>query len=176
MRQESDGSRRVIDLLPAFLDMAAAQSSRVYVVDELDRSLHTLLTRQLLAGYLAACSPETRSQLLFTTHDVLLMDQKLMRRDEMWVTERDAEGGSSLFSFSEYKDVRYDKDIRRSYLQGRMGGVPRIRAKLWLNLNRWSKVDGEKKIPAENRRTSLSQDVHHCDGGDEDRAAVFRSV
>ncbi len=126
MRQESDGSQRVIDLLPAFLDMASVKSSRVYVIDELDRSLHTLLTRQLLAGYLAACSKETRSQLLFTTHDVLLMDQKLMRRDEMWVTERDSEGVSSLFSFSEYEDVRYDKDIRKSYLQGRLGGVPRI--------------------------------------------------
>lgn len=126
MRQESDGSQRVIDLLPAFLELIAAKSPKVYVIDELDRSLHTLLTRQLLGSYLAACSPKTRLQLLFTTHDILLMEQKLMRRDEMWVTERDSEGGSSLFSFSEYKDVRYDKDIRRSYLQGRMGGVPRI--------------------------------------------------
>jgi AAA15 family ATPase/GTPase len=63
---------------------------------------------------------------LFTTHDVLLMDQHLLRRDEMWVAERDAYGASSLSSFSEYKDVRYDKDIRKSYLQGRLGGIPRI--------------------------------------------------
>ena len=54
------------------------------------------------------------------------MDQDLLRRDEMWVTERDASGVSSLLSFSEYKDVRYDKDIRKSYLQGRLGGIPRI--------------------------------------------------
>jgi hypothetical protein len=54
------------------------------------------------------------------------MDQQLLRRDEMWVAERDATGVSSLLSFSEYKDVRYDKDIRKSYLQGRLGGVPRI--------------------------------------------------
>ena len=54
------------------------------------------------------------------------MDQQLLRRDEMWVAERDASGASSLLSFSEYKDVRYDKDIRKSYLQGRLGGIPRI--------------------------------------------------
>ena len=54
------------------------------------------------------------------------MDQDLLRRDEMWVAERDATGASSLTSFSEYKDVRYDKDIRKSYLQGRLGGVPRL--------------------------------------------------
>ena len=54
------------------------------------------------------------------------MDQDLLRRDEMWIAERNAEGISSLLFFSEYKDVRYDKDIRKSYLQGRLGGIPRI--------------------------------------------------
>jgi hypothetical protein len=54
------------------------------------------------------------------------MDQKLLRRDEMWVTERDSLGCSSLLSFSDYKEMRYDRDIRKSYLQGRLGGVPRI--------------------------------------------------
>lgn len=126
MNQESDGSQRVIDLLPAFLMISAAQSRKVFVIDEVDRSLHTILTRRLLEMYLSSCSPESRTQLLFTTHDVLLMDQGLLRRDEMWVTERNAEGGSNLFSLSEYKDVRYDKDIRKSYLQGRLGGIPRI--------------------------------------------------
>ena len=126
MRHESDGSQRVIDLLPAFLELSAQISKKVYVIDEVDRSLHTLLTRRLLEAYLANCTTETRSQLLLTTHDVLLMDQQLLRRDEMWVAERDATGASSLISFSEYKDVRYDKDIRKSYLQGRLGGIPRI--------------------------------------------------
>ena len=126
MRHESDGSQRVIDLLPAFLELSAQISKKVYVIDEVDRSLHTLLTRRLLEAYLANCTSETRTQLLLTTHDVLLMDQQLLRRDEMWVAERDAAGASSLISFSEYKDVRYDKDIRKSYLQGRLGGIPRI--------------------------------------------------
>jgi AAA15 family ATPase/GTPase len=126
MLHESDGSKRVIDLLPAFLEISATGSRKVYVVDEVDRSLHTLLTRRLLEAYLSCCSPKSRSQLLFTTHDILLMDQQLFRRDEMWATERDKEGVSSLIPFSEFKDVRYDKDIRKSYLQGRLGGVPRI--------------------------------------------------
>ena len=126
MRQESDGSQRIIDLLPAFLELSAAQSKKVYVIDEVDRSLHILLIRRLLEEYLSKCSYNSRSQLLFTTHNVLLMDQELLRRDEMWIAERNAQGISSLLSFSEYKDVRYDKDIRKSYLQGRLGGVPRI--------------------------------------------------
>ena len=126
IRQESDGSQRVIDLLPAFLEVSATSSKKVYVIDEVDRSLHSLLTRQLIEAYLANCSTESRAQLLITTHDVLLMDQGLFRRDEMWVAERNREGCSELLSFSDYKDVRYDKDIRKSYLQGRLGGIPRI--------------------------------------------------
>lgn len=124
--QESDGTKRVIDLLPAFLELSAPNSKKVYVIDELDRSLHTLLTKRMLETFLASCSNESRSQLLFTTHDVHLMDQEIFRRDEMWVAERDNNGCSELFSFSEYKDVRYDKDIRKSYLQGRLGGIPHL--------------------------------------------------
>jgi len=126
IRQESDGTQRAIDLIPAFLELAAGGNGRVFVIDEIDRSLHTLLTRELLIGYVESCTPDSRSQLLLTTHDVLLMDQRLFRRDEMWVTERDSLGCSSLMSFSDYKEVRYDKDIRKSYLQGRLGGIPRI--------------------------------------------------
>ncbi|MDI9469653.1 MAG: ATP-binding protein [Bacillota bacterium] len=126
LRQESDGSRRVIDLLPVFLELSAQASKKVYVIDELDRSLHTLLTRRLLEAYLASCSTESRSQLLLTTHDVQLMSQQVLRCDEIWVAEKGSTGASNLISFSEYQDVRYDKDIRKSYLQGRMGGIPLI--------------------------------------------------
>jgi len=125
INQESDGTRRAIDLLPAFLDLTGG-SDRVYAIDELDRSLHTLLLQSLLHSYLESVDENSRSQLLFTTHDVLLMDQKIFRRDEMWVTERDPTGCGSLIAFSDYKDIRLDKDIRKSYLQGRMGGIPKI--------------------------------------------------
>lgn len=133
IRQESDGSQRVIDLLPAFLNITEKNANRVYVIDELERSLHTLLTRQLLEGYLANCSPDSRTQLLLTTHDVMLMTQQLLRRDEIWVAERDAGGASTLLSFIEYKDFRYDMDIRKCYLQGRLGGIPRILSNTVLN-------------------------------------------
>lgn len=126
VHQESDGSQRIIDLLPAFLEITTPHSKKVLVIDEIDRSLHTLLTRQVLEFYLTTCSTESRAQLLFTTHDVLLMDQELLRRDEMWVAERDNSGISNLFSVSDFKDARKDKDIRKSYLQGRLGGIPRI--------------------------------------------------
>jgi len=126
MVDESDGTRRLIDLLPGFQSMSSEKTDRVYVIDELDRSLHSMLTKQLINSFLCNCNNNTRSQLLFTTHDLLLMDQNLLRRDEMWIAESDHEGVSRLVSFAEFKDVRSDKDIRKSYLQGRLGGVPKI--------------------------------------------------
>jgi AAA15 family ATPase/GTPase len=124
---ESDGTRRLLDVLPAFLSLEERPSPPVFVIDELDRSLHSNLTRSLLEHYLAQRTESSRSQLIFTTHDTQLMTQDIFRRDEIWVTERDRFGASKLVAFSEFKDVRRDRDIRKSYLQGRMGGVPRIR-------------------------------------------------
>lgn len=126
MWQESDGTLRVIDLLPALLALTNAEAERVFVVDEIGRSLHGLLIRHLLEAYLETCGSERRTQLLFTTHSLSLMDQTVLRRDEMWVTERDRDGSSTLYPFSDFKDVRKDKDLRRSYLQGRLGGIPRL--------------------------------------------------
>ena len=69
MKQESDGSKRIIDILPAFLELTDKQTSKVNIIDEIDRSLHTLLTQQLIAIFLESCSNTSRKQLLFTTHD-----------------------------------------------------------------------------------------------------------
>lgn len=121
---ESDGTKRLVDLAPAFSDLFCQNRKIVFVIDEIDRSLHTLLTRQVIETYLKTCSSDCRKQLLVTTHDVLLMDQHILRRDEMWVTERQASGVSTLHSFAEYLSLRDDSDVCKIYLQGRMGGVP----------------------------------------------------
>ncbi len=124
---ESDGTCRLLDLLPAFTQLCTHKSPRVFVIDELDRSLHSLLIYNLLEEYLMTCNESGKSQLVFTTHDLYLMDQDLLRRDELWLTEREESGNSRLYSFDEFKDIRTDKDIRKSYTLGRMGGVPTLR-------------------------------------------------
>ncbi|MDR1608365.1 MAG: ATP-binding protein [Deltaproteobacteria bacterium] len=126
IRQESDGSRRVIDLLPALFELSNQLSKKVYVIDDVDRYLHPLMSRKFLEKYLLYRSKETRTQLLLSAHDASLIDQWLFRRDEMWVAERNGAGASSLHAFSDYIDSQRDKDIRASYLLGRMGGIPHI--------------------------------------------------
>lgn len=125
LHEESDGNNRLINLIPAFFQLTNEESEDVFVFDELDRSLHPLLTRTLIESFLEQCTKTSRAQMIFTTHDLSLMSQEIFRRDELWVAERNNIGGSRLYSFSDY-ELRKDKDIRKSYLEGRLGGVPNI--------------------------------------------------
>ena len=126
LHEESDGNNRLINLIPAFFQLTNAQSEDVFIFDELDRSLHPLLTRTLIENFLSVCQSESRAQMIFTTHDVSLMDQDVFRRDELWVTERNRYGESRLYSFSDYEGLRKDKNIRKAYMEGRLGGLPNI--------------------------------------------------
>ncbi len=126
LSEESDGTRRVFDLSPLFLDLDHPDCRKVYVIDEFDRSLHGQLSRVLLEHYFASRTKDTRTQLIFTTHELMLMDQSLMRRDEMWFVDRTEAGSSTIARLSEHKDLRYDKDVRKAYLEGRFGGMPMV--------------------------------------------------
>lgn len=123
---EASGTQRLLALMPMLYDLTTAGPlrERVYVVDELDRCFHTMLTKRLVELFLSSCGADTRKQLLFTTHDLFLMDQDLMRRDEMYIAERSLAGGAELVALNEFRGIRYDKDLIRSYLDGRFGGIP----------------------------------------------------
>ncbi len=129
LSMESSGTQRLMGLLPMLFDLVNPDGNageKVYVVDELDRCLHTMLTKRLVEDFTAGCDAKSRKQLLFTTHDLLLMDQSVMRRDEMYVAQRGADGCSELVGLAEFKDIRFDKDLIRSYLDGRFGGIPML--------------------------------------------------
>ena len=117
---ESDGTCRLINLIPAFVDCML--NDKIYVVDELDRSMHPHLSRALVEMFLVD-NPESKGQLIFTTHESNLLDLKLFRQDEIWFTEKKKSQSSSMYSLSAFKP-RYDKDIRKGYLMGRFGAIP----------------------------------------------------
>jgi AAA15 family ATPase/GTPase len=127
LAEESEGTERLIDLLPAFFELSDPTSDKVFFIDELDRSLHTHLTRGLVESFLDSRTTDSRAQMLFTTHDPLLLDQDLLRRDEIWFIDKHEDGHSELTSLSDFEGIRADKDIRKNYLIGRFAGVPRLR-------------------------------------------------
>jgi len=120
IEQESDGTRRLLQLIPALHSMH--QHPRCYVIDEIDRSLHPILVRDFLAYFLDSCEGR-EAQLIVTTHESNLLDQELLRRDEIWFAEKNQEGATTLYSLLDF-NPRNDMQLRKNYLQGRFGAVP----------------------------------------------------
>lgn len=119
---ESDGTRRLMHLAPMLRDIW--ERDKVYIVDELDRSLHTHLSRFFIQSLLAGVSEQNaRGQLIFTTHDTNLLDRQMLRRDEIWFVEKDTLGSSRLTSLAEY-NVTDGLNFENGYLNGRFGAIP----------------------------------------------------
>lgn len=124
-QQESDGTRRLMELLVAFYELEQENSTRVFVIDELDRSLHPFITQLMLKRFLSRTGADRRAQLIFTTHDTSLLDQELFRLDEIICLEKSPETcATTLFSLDDLQ-LRSVKRIRAAYLNGSLGGVPR---------------------------------------------------
>lgn len=120
-KEESDGTRRLFDLLEVLLSNGE-ELNRVYVIDELERSLHPKLTYRFLELFIKVLAKK-RVQLIFTTHESTIMDQNLLRRDEVWFVERNKENASRIYSLDRFKE-RYDKKLNKAYLEGRYGAIP----------------------------------------------------
>jgi AAA15 family ATPase/GTPase len=128
LEYESDGTKRLLDLLPA-LSMSAKYSSidlpSVFIIDEFDRSLHPLLSKKFFEMFLSAKYGSKNDQLIVTTHESSLLDNELLRRDEIWFSQKEHDQSTKLYSLSEYS-TRFDKDIEKAYLQGRYGAIPNL--------------------------------------------------
>lgn len=122
--EQSDGTLRLIHLVSTL--WIAKESGSFVFADELDRSLHTLLTRKFLASFLELGS-ENHSQLVFTTHDTNLLDLNLLPRDAIWFVDKSSFGASSLYALSEFKGDQLNQltgHMEEGYLQGRFGAIP----------------------------------------------------
>jgi uncharacterized protein len=114
--EESDGTQRLFDLFPVLYN----RTDHVFIIDEIERSLHPNLVRRFIEIFLQT---DNQSQLVVTTHESTLLDLALLRRDEVWFVEKSPTGSSVVYSLEEFKP-RHDLDIRKGYLQGRFGAIP----------------------------------------------------
>jgi AAA15 family ATPase/GTPase len=122
VREESDGTKRLIDLIPLLVDLC--ESDRVVLIDEIDRSMHAQLTRAFFEYFFGRSKATT--QIIATTHELDILDLELFRKDEIWFVEKDKASTSHIYSLEEFKP-RYDKDVRRGYLAGRFGAIPIVK-------------------------------------------------
>lgn len=117
--EESDGTRRLFELIDMLLNKS---KDKIYVIDEMERSLHPKLTSHFIELF-DKIHRDDNVQLIITTHESSIMDQNLFRRDEIWFVERDKFNNSSIYSLDIFKE-RYDKKLSKSYLDGRYGAIP----------------------------------------------------
>ncbi len=121
--EESAGTQQFFALAGPFLH--TLKEGSLLVVDELNARLHPLLTKQLV-GLFNSSANRKNAQLIFATHDQGLLDQRRIRRDQVWFVEKDAMGASDLFCLDEIKGVRKDANFEKEYLLGQFGGVPHV--------------------------------------------------
>ena len=124
---ESNGTNKLFDMAPVFVK--ALTNPRVLIIDEFGSSMHPMITRMLISLFNNKETNPMGSQLIFTTHDTNLLDNKFLRRDQIWFTEKDDTASTDLYSLVEFKDasgvkVRNDRSYEKDYINGRYGAIP----------------------------------------------------
>lgn len=125
LEEESQGTLTLFRVGPLILD--ALRGGGVVIVDELEASLHPLLAIQILKLFNDPERNPKNAQILFTTHDTNLLGtiagEPAMRRDQVWLTEKNQDGATCLYPLTDFKP-RKEENIERGYLQGRYGAIP----------------------------------------------------
>ena len=116
---QSDGTVRLFNLAPAFYD--AIREGKTVLIDEIEHSIHPYLIRELVKIF---SSQDTTGQLIFTTHETCLLDQKFIRTDEVWMVEK-KEGSTHMYSLNDFK-IHNTINIANGYMEGRYGAIPFI--------------------------------------------------
>ena len=128
--EESSGTQKLFCLY-SFLHDCINKGNTLFI-DELDAKLHPLLLKYILNIFHNPSINKKNAQLIYTTHDVYTLTKDTFRRDQIWFSEKDKRGVSSLYSLAEYKfdndkKVRNDATYNKDYLAGRYGAVPLLK-------------------------------------------------
>jgi len=120
---ESAGTHRLFALAGPWLDIL--ENGYTVCIDELETSMHPLMVIALLRLLFCEKNNPKGAQIIFTTHNPLLLDSTLIRRDQVWFSDKDDCGISHLYPLSDYTP-RKGESLVRGYLAGRYGAVPFI--------------------------------------------------
>ena len=121
LEAESDGTQRLLFMLSSAF--GALDSGMLLCVDELNASLHTQASEAVMGLFFSQKSNPNGAQLLATTHDTNLVAALSLRRDEVWLAEKDEGGATHVYPLTDI-ETRVGDNLEKGYLQGRYGAVP----------------------------------------------------
>ena len=119
--EESQGTQKLFALSAPIID--TLENGQILFIDELDARLHPLITSAIIKLFNSSTTNPNNAQLIFTTHDTNLLNNKIFRRDQIWFAEKDRFEATHLHSLVEYK-VRNDASFESDYIQGKYGAIP----------------------------------------------------
>jgi len=130
LMSESSGTLKMFALYPIL--KTVFENGSVLFADELNSKLHPLLGRNIMLSFLMPEINPNHAQLIMTTHDIWQFSNDFLRRDELWITDKNSEGASSLYSVADFKDetgskVRKNEALYKNYLVGNYGGIPALK-------------------------------------------------
>ncbi len=122
LERESEGTLKIFSVLPMILNNL--ETGGVICIDELDTQLHPLLFREIVNMYKNKKINTKNSQLIYTAHSTFMFNSDNLRRDQIYLVEKNNEGKSKLYSLSEFRNLRVDADYAKKYLSGEFGAIP----------------------------------------------------
>ena len=122
LEEESDGTIKIFNIMPIILKNL--EVGGVLCIDELDVKFHPLLFKKIVNMYKDKTINKNNAQLIYTAHSTFLFNSDDLRRDELYLVEKDNFGKSTLYSLSEFRNLRYDSDYEKKYLTGQFGAIP----------------------------------------------------
>ncbi len=119
---ESAGTFKIISILPMILKNL--EVGGLLCIDELDIKFHPLLFKKIVSMYTDRNINKNNAQLVFTSHSTFLFNSDNLRRDEIYLVDKDNLGKSQLYSLSEFRNLRIDADYEKKYFAGQFGAIP----------------------------------------------------
>jgi AAA15 family ATPase/GTPase len=123
LQEESMGTQRLFTLATRLV--LAFRSGLLVLVDELGSNIHPNITREIVRLFQDPKTNPKGAQLIFTSHDNTLQQRNLLRRDQIWFTQKRTDGSTELYPLTDFHP-RNDLAIDKAYLDGRFGAVPQL--------------------------------------------------
>lgn len=125
IQDESDGSIRLMDLIPVMTaNPSPNMVATTFIIDEFNRSLHPKIAVGFIKRFIDY-SAKNDNQLIVSTHESEILNSETLRRDEIFFVQKEKDGSTHLYPLDEYS-TRYDRDIRKAYLSGKFGAIPKV--------------------------------------------------
>ncbi len=126
--QESKGTINILHLIPLII-LSYAEGVNCFI-DDVDTSLHAIMIKKIIDTYVENNIKDATGQLIYNTHEDLLLDEEILRQDEVWLVDKTIDGNTILTPFSDFDRIRHDLNWRKNYLNGAFKGVPEIDEKI----------------------------------------------